>query len=193
MCLGQWRDGLGRVATVWTPRVLTFRRFESELSKTALTVYAARNLLLLSLEGASRLGPLLTPLPRSKRRTCALWVLLMVKAMNWLFCTGWTKRGSSMWHTWILSEQQDHEGPLPVQRGHVVHRTGRSPCEAGYHAAVTTTSALPLFFMQAVIGVDPETLTLEYNLTTCSQTSLAGLWPLGLSTTLQTRRNSLMF
>ena len=125
-----------------------FRRFESELSKTALTGYAAWDLPL-SLEGASRLGPLLTPLPGSKRRTCALWVLLIVKAINWLFCAGWTKRESSMWHTRILSEQQDHEGPLPVQRGHVVYRIGRSPCEAGYHAAVTTTSSLPLLFFHA--------------------------------------------
>ena len=100
-----------------------------------------------------------------------------------------------MWHTRVLSEQQDHEGPLPVQRGHVVYRTGRSPCEAGYHAAVTTTSALPLlfFFMQAVIGVDPEIVTLECNLTTSSHTSLAGLLPLVLSTTQQTRRNASMF
>ena len=46
-----------------TPRVPPFRRFESELSKRALTGYAARDLLLLSLEGVrSRLGPLLTTL-----------------------------------------------------------------------------------------------------------------------------------
>ena len=29
-----------------------------------------------------------------------------MKAMNWLFCAGWTKRGSSMRHNRILSEQQ---------------------------------------------------------------------------------------
>ena len=57
---------------------------------------------------------------------------------------------------------------LPVQRGHFVHRTNRSPCEAGYNVAAITTSARPLFFffMQAVIGVDPGILILENNLTT---------------------------
>ena len=143
VCLGQWRDRLGRgLEGRWTPPCSPFRRFKSELSKTALTGYAARDLLPSSLEGGrSRLGPLITPLPGSKRRTCALWVLLIVKAINWLFCAGWTKRVSSMRHTRILSGQQDHEGPLLVHRGHVVHCAGRSPCEAGHDAAATTTSA----------------------------------------------------
>ena len=102
VCLDQWRNGLGRgseglgtchtvetLSVAWDAPCSPFPRFESELSMTALTGYAARDLLLLSLEGArSRFGPLLTLLPGSKRRTCALWVLLIVKAMNWLFCAG---------------------------------------------------------------------------------------------------------
>ena len=85
-----------------------FRLFESELNKTALTGDAARDLLPLSIEGArSRLGPFLTSLSGSKQCTGALWVLLIVKTMNWLFCAGWTRRGSSMRHNCILSEQQE--------------------------------------------------------------------------------------
>ena len=134
-----------------------FRRFESELNKTALTGYAARDLLPLSLDGArSRLGPLLTPLPRSKGRTCALWVLLIVKAMNWLFCAGWIKRGRSLRHNRILS----------VQRGHVFTVLVGLFAKQGI-----LLSPLPLlrglcFFMQVAIGVDPEIPTLENNLTT---------------------------
>ena len=147
------RRGLGTchiietLSVAWDAPCSPFRRFESDLNKTALASYTAGDLLPLSLEGArSRLGPLLTPLPGSKRRTCVLRVLLIVKAMNWLFCAGWTQWCSSMRHNQILSEQQDHEGSLPVQHGHVVSRTGRSPCEAVCHAAAAATSARPLFF-----------------------------------------------
>ena len=71
VCLDQWRDGLGRgseslgtchiietLSVAWDAPCSPIRRFESELCKTALAGYAARNLLPLSLEGArSRLGP----------------------------------------------------------------------------------------------------------------------------------------
>ena len=103
-------EGLGTCHIIETLSVVCspIRRFESELSTTALTGYAARDLQPLSLEGARSLsGLLLTLLPGSKRRTCALWVLLIVKAMNWLFCAGWTKRRSSMRHNQILSKQQE--------------------------------------------------------------------------------------
>ena len=107
VCLDQWRDGLGQgseglgtchiigtLSVAWDAPCSPFRRFESEPSKTALAGYAARDLLPLLLEGArSLLGPLLTLFPGSKRRTCALWVLLIVKAMNWLFCAGLDQAG----------------------------------------------------------------------------------------------------
>ena len=68
-CVWIRRDGLGRgseslgtchiieTLSVWDAPCSPFRRFESELSKTALTGYAGRDLLLLLLEGArSRFG-----------------------------------------------------------------------------------------------------------------------------------------
>ena len=103
VCLDQWRDGLGRgseslgmahiietSSVAWDAPCSPFRRFESELSKTALTGYAERDLQSLSLESARyRLGHFLTLwVSGSKRRTCALWVLLIVKAVNWLSCAG---------------------------------------------------------------------------------------------------------
>ena len=65
----------------------------------------------------------------------------------------------------------------------------RVSCCRHYHFCAASS----FFFMQAVIGVDPEIVTLECNLTTSSHTSLAGLLPLVLSTTQQTRRNYSMF
>ena len=159
VCLGQWRDGLGRgseglgtchiiktLSVAWDSPCSPFRRFESELSKTALTGYAARDLLpgFAHREGHERAflrwldqaGELDAAHPDSVRAAA--------------------KQGITL-------------PPLPLLRG------------------------LCFFFMQAAFGVDPQFLILENNLTSKTHTSLAGLLPLDLSRTLQTRRDSSMF